>query len=84
MDSEKSVQAKFFNPVPKIVSINLPTKALAKKPATFNATVTDIDDEDLSLSWNLGDGATKSGNTIEHTYQSVSYTHLTLPTIYSV
>ena len=78
MDSEKSVQAKFFNPVPKIVSINLPTKALAKKPATFNATVTDIDDEDLSLSWNLGDGATKSGNTIEHTYQSSGEYKVTL------
>ena len=70
MNKGKSVRAKFYNPLPQIVSINLPTKALAKKTATFNATVTDIDDDNLSLSWDLGDGTKKSGNTVVHSYQA--------------
>jgi len=69
MDANKAVGANFSNPVPQIIAINLPTKALAKKPSSFNATVTDIDDENLTLSWELGDGATKTGDTVTHTYQ---------------
>ena len=69
MDADKAVGAKFSNPVPQIIAINLPTKALAKKPTSFNATVSDIDEEDLTLSWDLGDGTTKTGDAVTHTYQ---------------
>ena len=69
MEADKVVGAKFSNPVPQIIAINLPTKALAKKPASFNATVSDIDDENLTLSWDLGDGTTKTGDAVTHTYQ---------------
>ena len=78
MDANKAVGAQFSNPVPQIIAINLPTKALAKKPASFNATVSDIDDENLTLSWELGDGTTKTGDTITHTYQTSGEYSVTL------
>jgi len=75
MDADKAVGAKFSNPVPRIIAINLPTTALAKKATTFNATVSDIDDDNLALSWDLGDGTTKTGDTVTHTYpESGEYT----------
>ena len=78
MDADKAVGAKFSNPVPQIIAINLPTKALAKKPASFNATVSDIDDENLVLSWDLGDGTTKTGDAVTHTYEDSGEYTITL------
>jgi PKD repeat protein len=76
--------AVFANPGPEIVSINLPTKVYRGEAANLGAVVEDANSDEVTLAWDLGDGASASGRSVEHTYNREGTFTLTLTATDSV
>lgn len=58
------------NVPPEIVALNVPRKGEAKKAMTFSAAAVDGDQPLLTYEWDMGDGKTLTGKSVEHTYES--------------
>ena len=57
-------------PPTALFGVSLPTSVLLPAEVSFTSNSTDSDGSIASASWNFGDGATGSGNTISHQFTS--------------
>ena len=78
ISKDTKLGAEFANPKPEIVSINLPTKIFKGEAASLGAVVEDANSDEVTLAWDLGDGANASGRSVTHTYNREGAFTLTL------
>ena len=64
----KTLYINVANVVPVLSGLQLPTSVKQGEQFTASITATDPGDDDVSIIWNWGDGATDEGASTSHTY----------------
>ena len=61
--------------MPSLTNLQLPSSVKQGEPTTVSIEATDPGDDEITITWNMGDGTTYEGGTVTHTYsKSGTYT----------
>jgi len=59
------------NVAPTLTNLQLPSSVKQGEPVTVSIEATDPGDDEVTITWNWGDGTTDEGGTVTHTYDKV-------------
>jgi PKD repeat protein len=68
------IEVTVVNRDPRITSVQVPSQVLEGELTTLAATAQDVSGDPLTYTWDLGDGTTLVGSTIQHSWTSGAYT----------